>query len=253
MNKNYIPKYKYGRIMKDDPEFESLDSILESVEALWRHSKYKTIKGYSDDYNSVTTIVTTNEIEYVLEIPYQPESKIRNSEKIHIRERGYHKFVDIILQAIPTNNSRINISTLDKEISELRKSDGRFKQFKNVSFLMSKIKCEEIIANIVYDICKEFKISPFNLQIHKILCHPIDTKPIHIYEAVIKVFSKILEVESSVIRQRIEEKLSSYSFIFSEITPSKLDLLKSNGKEEYDGMRLVWYNNELYPSRSGLG
>ena len=245
MNKNYIPKYKYNRVMKDDPKFKSLESVLNSEETIWQNSKYKTIKGYSDDYNSVTTIVTTNEIDYTKEIAYEIESSIKDSSIIHVREKGYHKFVDIKLQAIPANNNQISISTKDEEISELRKSNSQFHQFKNVSFLMSRVKCEEIIANITIDIGKELKIEPFQLCMHKILCHPIDTKAIHIYEAVIKIFSQILGIEPSTIKEKIEEKLSSYEFLFSEINPVKMEFIKSNGKEEYNGMRLVWYNKEL--------
>ena len=34
-------------------------------------------------------------------------------------------------------------------------------------------------------------------------------------------------------------------FLYSELDATNIEFIKSNGKEEYDGMRLVWYDNQL--------
>ena len=231
--------------MKDDPQFESLDSYLNAVESTWNNNKGNSLKAYSDDSNSITAIITTNDIEYEKEISYQPLLEIKDTNEIHISEKGYHKYVHITLQAEPISVNEIVIRTFDNDIFRLRGKSDQFYQLKNVGFKMAKIKCEQIIANIVYDISTELRIEPFLLKIQKIACHPQDTRPIFIYQTVIKIFSKILDVDSSFIKSKLEDKLSFYEFLYSEINPIQIQFLKTNGTVEYDGMRIVRYNNEL--------
>ena len=214
MNRNYIPKYQFNRIMKDDPQFESLDSYLNAVESTWNNNKGNSLKAYSDDSNSITAIITTNDIEYEKEISYQPLLEIKDTNEIHISEKGYHKYVHITLQAEPISVNEIVIRTFDNDIFRLRGKSDQFYQLKNVGFKMAKIKCEQIIANIVYDISTELRIEPFLLKIQKIACHPQDTRPIFIYQTVIKIFSKILDVDSSFIKSKLEDKLSFYEFLW---------------------------------------
>lgn len=245
MNKNYIPTYNYICVRKDESEFSSLESVLNEVNFRWSNSTRRIIKAYFDDYNSVTTIVTDNEIEYSKEISYEPKTRILNQSEIQIREKGYHRFVDITLKATPNKTNQAKIRTLENDINKIRNSDSRFQEIENINNVMSRLKCEYLITKVAYDICFEFEVESHELEIVKILCHPIDTKPIFIYDAVIRIYGKILGIDPIQLRNKIEEKLSSYEYLYSELNPAKLEFIKSNGKEEYDGMRLVWYNNQL--------
>ena len=245
MNKNYIPIYNYNCVRKDEPEFSSLESILNEVNSKWCNSTRKIIKAYSDQYNSVTTIVTDNQIECSKEISYEPKTIIFDNSEIQIREKGYHRFIDITLQATSNKTKQITMRTLENDINHIRNSDSKFQEIENINNLMSRLKCESIIINVANDICTEFEVESHELKIVKILCHPIDTKPIFIYDAVVRIYGKILGIDAMQIRNKIEEKLSSFEFLYSELEPAKLEFIKSNGKEEYDGMRLVWYNNQL--------
>lgn len=245
MNKNYIPTYNYNCIRKDEPKFSSLETVLNEENSKWSNYPRRVIKVYCDDYNSVTTIVTDNEIEYSKEISYETKTRISKESEIQIREKGYHRFVDITLKATPNKNKQIKIRTLENDINQIRSFESRFQEIENINNVMSRLKCESLITKIVYDICIEFKVESHELEIIKILCHPIDTKPIFIYDAVIRIYSKILGIDPIEIRNKIQEKLSSYEYLYSEVYPTKLEFIKSNGKEEYDGMRLVYYNNQL--------
>ncbi len=251
MNRNYIPESKYRRIMKEEPNFSSLTAEIEIIEAKWASVKplsdLKELRLYNNSRSAVAVFITTNQPCYKKTIDYIPETKIHSSESIQIREKGYYKFFDITIQIEPNDRDCISISTSDDKVNMLRKLNEEFNQIENLEFDMANLRTEEIIVNICHDIAREIKLEPCNIQIQKLLSHFVDSKPIHIYNAVIKLFSQIVDLPMETIKSKLESKLTSYKFLYSEMNPHIIEFLKSDGTQDHDGMRMVWYNKEINP------
>ena len=257
MNRNYIPKFKYRRIMKKDSDFTSLASEIEQIEADWVSTKSSKIinelKLYDNTGSSVTTYITTNQPSYSKKVNYNPETKITSTESIRIREKGYYKFVDITMQFEPHENDSITIVTEDENINRLRKLNNQFNLNKNIDFDTANLKTEEIIINVCHDIAQELKLQPCTISILKLQSHFIDSKPIHIYNSVIKIFAQIANLSEATIKLKMESKLKSYKFLFSEMNIQSIEFLRSDNTQNHEGLRMIWYNNEINPIAQSVG
>jgi len=243
--------------MKEDSNFSSLAAEIEKIESEWKsikpYEKVNELKFYDDSGSSVTTYITTNQPVYTKKINYNPETKITSTESIHIREKGYYKFVDITLQFEPSDKDCITICTTDENINRLRKLNNNFNLNKNLDFDTANLKTEEIVVNVCHDIAKEFKLEPCEISIQKLLSHFIDSKPIHIYNAVIKIFARILNLPEENIKSIVESKLKSYKYLYSEMNLQSIEFLRSDNTQNHEGLRMIWYNKEINPIAQSIG
>lgn len=251
MNRNYIPKSKYRRTMKEDLNFVSLAMEMERIESEWVSVKpveeLREIKFYDDTGSSITTFITTNQPAYIRKVDYKPKTKIVLTESLQIREKGYYKFVDLTMQIEPSDEDCISITTTDENINKLRSLNEEFVLNQKLEFDMANLQTEEIVINVCHDIAKELEIEPCNISIQKILSHFIDSKPIHIYNSVIKLFAQVLNLPDEKIKSKVESKLKSYDFLYSEMNAKSIEFLQSNNTQNHDGLRMIWYNKEINP------
>jgi len=207
--------------MKEDSNFTSLAAEIEQIESGWvsvkPSEKVDELKFYNDTGSSITTFITTNQPHYSKKINYNPETKITSTESIQIREKGYYKFVDITMQFESNDSDFISICTTDENVNRLRVSNNGFNLNKNLDFDTANLKTEEIVINVCHDIAQELKLEPCKISIQKLLSHFIDSKPIHIYNAVIKIFAQVLNLSETSIKSKVESKLKSYKFLYSEM------------------------------------
>lgn len=249
MNRNYIPKYKYHRVMKEESRHSSLATEIENIESEWISIRptenVRVIKFFDESDSSITTFITTNQPDYKRKINYNPESKIVSTKSIQIREKGYYKFVDLTMQFEPNKEESILVCTNDENINRLRKLNEEFTLNQRLEFDMANLKTEEIVINVCHDIAHEIKLEPCKISIQKILSHFIDSKPIHIYNAVIKIFAQVVNLSEETIKSKVESKLKSYEFLYSEMDIESIEFLKSDNTQNHDGLRMVWYNKGI--------
>lgn len=242
--------------MKEDSFFPSLETEIDIIESEWVSVKpakdIRELKFFDDTGSSITTFITTNQPLYTKRIDYNPETKIASTEAIQIREKGYYKFVDLTIQIEPNAEDCISICTTDENINRLRKLNEEFNLNQRLEFDMANLRTEEIVINVCHDIAKGLKLEPCNIFIHKVLSHFIDSKPIHIYNAVIKLFAQVINLSEETIKSKVESKLKSYEFLYSEMNVKSIEFLQSDNTQNQDGLRMIWYNKEINPIANSI-
>lgn len=237
--------------MKEDLNFVSLATEIERIESEWVSVKpveeVRELKFFDDTGSLITTFITTNQPDYIKKVDYKPENKIVSTGSIQIREKGYYKFVDLTMQIEPNTENFISVSTTDENINRLRNINEQFQLNERLEFDMANLRTEEIIVNVCHDIAKELKLEPCNIYIQKVLSHFIDSKPIHIYNALIKLFAQVINSSEDIIKSKLEAKLKSYDFLYSEMNAKSIEFLKSDNSQNHEGLRMIWYNKEINP------